>query len=296
MADNGGAERAQGAGPWTDLDRAPLDGRAITRALVNGPRASWAEVTVVPRTGSTNADLVAVAATAADRTAVIADVQDAGRGRHSRSFTAPPRSQVTVSALVRLPGISPDAVGWMPLLTGITVVDTLRSVCEVDAVLKWPNDVLLTGDRAPGKVAGILVEVAGSTPALTVVAGVGINVTPTAEELPVPTATSLRAAGAAVLDRGTIVRAFLRAFGTAVDEWRDSGWDTAGLAQLYRARCDTLGRRVRVTMPGDEVLVGTAADVDGHGRIVIAPEDGSAPVAVSAGDVTHLRAVLDAGE
>lgn len=295
MADNRDPGPAAGPGLWTDLDRAPLDGRAITRALVSGPRASWAEVTVVPRTGSTNADLLAAAPTAADRTAVIADVQDAGRGRHSRSFTAPPRSQVTVSALVRLPGIAPDVVGWMPLLTGITVVDVLRSVCEVDAVLKWPNDVLLTGDRAPGKVAGILVEVAAGSPVMTVVAGVGINVTPTAAELPVATATSLRAAGAAVLDRGTIARAFLRAFGSAVDDWRDSGWDTAALAQLYRARCDTLGRSVRVTMPGEVVLVGTATDVDAHGRIVVAPEDGSEPVAVSAGDVTHLRPVVDSG-
>lgn len=283
---------------WENLDRPPLDGRALTRALVEGPRGSWSRVDVVARTGSTNADLLAVADTAGDRTALIADVQDAGRGRHSRSFTAPARSQVIVSALVKLPGVPPGSVGWLPLLTGVAVVDVLRTVTEVDAVLKWPNDVLIRGDEssgyAGGKVAGILVEVASTHPVVTAVSGVGINVSLTEAELPVPTATSLQLAGAAVIDRGTVVRAFLRAVGSALDEWRESGWDTAPIAELYRSRCDTLGRRVRVTMPGDTELVGVATDIDEHGRVVIVPESGdTTPVAVSAGDVTHLRA-LDA--
>lgn len=290
---------------WENLDRPPLDARAISRALVDGPRGSWSRVDVVGRTGSTNADLLAAAATAADRTALIADVQDHGRGRHSRSFTAPAGSQVIVSALLKLPGIAPESVGWLPLLTGIVVVDVVRSVSEVDAVLKWPNDVLIREDdtsvaasgdtrRRGGKVAGILVEVASTHPVVTAVSGVGINVSLTESELPVPTATSLQLAGATVIDRSTLVRAFLRAMGSAMDEWRDTGWDTAPLADLYRTRCDTLGRRVRVSMPGDVELLGRATDIDRHGRIVVVPESGDlTPVAVSAGDVTHLRAVDD---
>ncbi|MGB3773025.1 MAG: biotin--[acetyl-CoA-carboxylase] ligase [Rhodococcus sp. (in: high G+C Gram-positive bacteria)] len=285
---------------WENLDRPALDGRAIARALVDGPRGTWSKVDVVARTGSTNADLLAVASTAPDRSALIADAQDAGRGRHSRPFTAPPRSQVIVSALASFPGIAPASVGWLPLLTGIVVVDVLRSVSEVDAVLKWPNDVLLRGNSGTGyvggKVAGILVEVASTHPVVRAVAGVGINVTLTEDELPVPTATSLQLAGATVIDRGTLVRAFLRGMGSALDDWRDCGWDTESIADLYRSRCDTLGRRVRVTMPGDTTLEGTATDIDEHGRVVIVPESGDrSPVAISAGDVTHLRAV-DVGQ
>lgn len=275
---------------WENLDRPPLDGAALGRALVDGPRRSWARVDVVARTGSTNADLLAVAGTAADRTALVADHQESGRGRHSRPFTAPARSQVAVSALLKLPGIAPSALGWMPLVTGIVTVDVLRTVAEVDAVLKWPNDVLVSG----GKVAGILVEVATTKPVPTVVTGVGINVSLTTEELPVPTATSLQLENAAVIDRGTLVRAFLRGLGSTMDEWAESGWDTTSIAAAYRDRCDTLGRRVKVTMPGDVVLHGVATDVDGEGRLIVTPDpDGSGgsavPVAVSAGDVTHLR-------
>lgn len=250
---------------------------------------------MVARTGSTNADLMAAATTTADRSAVIAETQDAGRGRHSRSFTAPPRSQAIVSALIELPGVPPASVGWMPLLTGVVVVDVLREVAGVDAVLKWPNDVLIRGDDASGarggKVAGILVEVASTHPTVRVVTGVGINVDLTESELPVPTATSLMLANAAVRDRGIVLKAFLRGLGTEVDRWRDREWDTAHIADRYRSCCDTLGRRVRVTMPGDSEFVGTATDIDGCGRVVIAPESGAPAVAVSAGDVTHLRAL-----
>ncbi|GGG12824.1 biotin--[acetyl-CoA-carboxylase] ligase [Rhodococcoides trifolii] len=274
---------------WENLDRPPLDARTLRRALVDGPQGSWARVDVVDRTGSTNADLLASAADLPDRSALVADFQASARGRHLRPWSAPAGSQLAVSALFRFPGIDPAVLGWLPLLTGVAVVDVLRSVAEVDAELKWPNDVLIGGR----KVAGILAEVAPGGPVPTVVVGIGLNVSMTADELPVPTATSLAIEKAAVLDRDTLVRSLLRTLGSAVDVWRDAGWDSNSLAEPYRARCGTLGRRVRVIMPGDNELIGTATDVDADGRIVVVPEGSdSAPVAVSAGDVTHLRTVV----
>jgi BirA family biotin operon repressor/biotin-[acetyl-CoA-carboxylase] ligase len=190
---------------WTNLDRPPLDVRALRRALVDGPQASWSRVDVVTETGSTNADLIAGAANYADRTALIAEHQDSGRGRHARPFSGAPRSQILVSMLLKFPGIDPSVLGWVSLMTGIALVDALRTVGEVDARLKWPNDVLIGGK----KVSGILAEVAAHGPSPTVVIGLGVNVSMTVDELPVPTATSLALEGAAVLDRDTLVRAIL---------------------------------------------------------------------------------------
>ncbi|MGF0309465.1 biotin--[acetyl-CoA-carboxylase] ligase [Rhodococcus sp. IEGM1428] len=273
---------------WTNLDRPPLDVRALRRALVDGPQASWSRLDVVAETGSTNADLVAGAVNYADRTALIAEHQDNGRGRHSRSFSGAPRSQILLSMLLKFPGIDPAVLGWLPLMTGIALVDALRTVGEVDARLKWPNDVLIRGK----KVSGILAEVAAHGPSPTVVIGLGVNVSMTADELPVPTATSLALEKAAVLDRDTLVRSILRGVAAEVDSWRDSNWSTDVLAHRYRDRCGTIGQRVRVDLPGGEEKFGTAVDVDEHGRMVIEMEHpDSGRLAVAAGDVTHLRPV-----
>lgn len=272
---------------WTNLDRPPLDAAALGRALVDGPQASWSRLDVVERTGSTNADLISRAAGLADRTALVAEHQESGRGRHARPFSGPPRSQLLLSVLVKFPGIDPAVLGWLPLLAGVAVVDALRTVAAVDAALKWPNDVLIEGR----KVAGILAEVAvhGSTP--SVVVGIGLNVSLTKEELPVPTATSLVLENAAVADRDTLLRAILRGIGAEVDSWRDSNWNTEHLAARYRERCDTIGRPVRVELPGDRQILGAATDVDNQGRIVVRVDDSDEIIAVAAGDVTHLRAV-----
>jgi len=273
---------------WTNLDRPPLDVRALRRALVDGPQASWSRLDVVAETGSTNADLVAGAVNYADRTALIAEHQDNGRGRHSRSFSGAPRSQILLSMLLKFPGIDPAVLGWLPLMTGIALVDALRTVGEVDARLKWPNDVLIRGK----KVSGILAEVAAHGPSPTVVIGLGVNVSMTADELPVSTATSLALEKAAVLDRDTLVRSILRGVAAEVDSWRDSNWSTDALAHRYRDRCGTIGQRVRVDLPGGEEKFGTAVDVDEHGRMVIEMEHpDSGRLAVAAGDVTHLRPV-----
>ncbi|MFC4602545.1 biotin--[acetyl-CoA-carboxylase] ligase [Rhodococcus kronopolitis] len=276
---------------YTDLNRPPLGVDALRRALVgdspgDDPRAFYSSLDVVAETGSTNADLLARAAdTALDRAVLVAEFQGHGRGRHARVWEAPPRSALAVSVLLRMPGLDVARLGWLPLLTGVAVVDALRTVAEVDAKLKWPNDVLIGGR----KVAGILAEVAQTAPVPAVVVGVGLNVTLTQDELPVPTATSLALAGAATTYRDTVLRAVLRELAAQWNAWHADGWSTESLAAAYRARCGTIGQPVRVTLPGERVLVGVASDVDEQGRLVVAPDDGGEPVVVSAGDVTHLR-------
>ncbi|MDH6279418.1 biotin--[acetyl-CoA-carboxylase] ligase [Prescottella agglutinans] len=276
---------------WTDLNRPPLDVDALRRALVRDaggdPDAFWSRLDVVAETGSTNADLLArPQGPDYARSVLIAEYQSGGRGRHARPWVSAPRALVTVSAVLDMPGMDLADIGWLPLLSGIAVVDALRKVAEVDAELKWPNDVLIDGR----KVAGILAEVASTAPVPTIVVGVGLNVSLTEDELPVPTATSLALESAAVTDRTVLVRAMLRELARRWREWEGAGWKVDDLAAAYRERCGTLGRLVRAELPGNRELVGVATDVDVEGRIVIKAE-GESPVAVSAGDITHLRAV-----
>lgn len=232
---------------------------------------------VVEQTGSTNADLIARAATGEDvaGTVLLAEYQSAGRGRHGRSWSAPPRSQISMSVGVDVSGVAADRWGWLPLLTGLSVAQTVRGL-GVDAGLKWPNDVLV----GTGKLAGVLAEVA----APVIVVGLGVNVSLTADELPDPKALSLSMLGQDV-DRSGLTVALLGVLSDRLSQWRAGNLDA--LAADYRGVSTTIGTRVRAILPGDSEIVGFATGIDDGGRLLI-DEDGTVTT-ISAGDITHLR-------
>jgi BirA family biotin operon repressor/biotin-[acetyl-CoA-carboxylase] ligase len=276
-----------GRAPWTDLDRPPLDAAALRRALLV-PGGLWTRLDVVGETGSTNTDLAARALAGEPEGAVlVAERQQAGRGRLERTWTAPARSGLFFSLLLRPgPAVPVERFGWTPLLMGLSAAATLSRVAEVEVSLKWPNDLLVTVGGEERKLGGILTELAGDA----LVPGIGINVSLRRDELPVPAAGSLALAGATVLDRGTLLRALLRDFAEVYREWRRTGGDpeASGLLPAYTARCVTVGRQVRVELPGGRALTGRAVAVDHDGRLVVRTPDG-ARQPVAAGDVIHVR-------
>ena len=279
---------ASGDSRWSDLDRPPLNAAALRRALVR-EGGLWSDVEVVQSTGSTNSDLVARAAGGETPEGVIlvAEEQTSGRGRLDRQWTAPPRSGLFLSVLLRPAEVPVARWGWLPLLTGIAVATGLARTAGVDTALKWPNDLLVTVGGEERKAGGILAERAGAD---GVVVGVGINVTLRADELPVPQAGSLALAGAVGTDRDPLLRGMLRALEDWYGRWRSAGGDPAacGLQDTYAAGCATLGRVVRAELPGDRSVVGEAVAVDGDGRLVIATKEG-VQEPVGAGDIVHLR-------
>ena len=247
----------------------PLGTDALTARLVH-PGGLWRDIRVVSETGSTNADLLAAArAGAAEGLVLVAETQTAGRGRLGRSWSSPPRAALAFSVLLRPVAVAPAARAWLPLLTGIAVAAALRAEAGVTATLKWPNDVLVDGR----KIAGI-------------VAGVGLNVTLTRAELPVPTATSLLLEDAACLDRERLLAAMLTELASRYTAWA-AGPDPAALRAEYLRWCVTVGREVRVELPGQEQLAGTATDVDETGRLAV--RTGPGTTLVGAGDVVHVR-------
>ncbi|HET9840399.1 MAG TPA: biotin--[acetyl-CoA-carboxylase] ligase [Nocardioides sp.] len=230
----------------------------------------------------------ALAAAAPERgLVVIADHQTAGRGRLGRAWETPPGAALTFSAVVD-PVVDDEWWPLVPLVAGYAVARLVRGS------VKWPNDVLLN-ER---KVCGILVErvhvrAHGGDKPLAVV-GIGINVDQTAEELPVPSASSLGLLGLP-WDRtelfGRVLHDLRMWLGVMMSE------PTSFLAN-FRGRCDTLGRYVRVDLPDGSVLEGVAEGIDDHGRLLVAPpRRGAGPAApglletraVAAGDVIHVR-------
>jgi BirA family biotin operon repressor/biotin-[acetyl-CoA-carboxylase] ligase len=261
---------------------------ASARAAVEGAGAT---LTVLPTTGSTNADLLRDAPDRASGSAVVTLEQTAGRGRLDRSWVAPAGQTLAVSVLVRADLDARDR-GWLPLVAGAAVRDAVAGVltrtAAADAdgrvLVKWPNDVLVDGR----KVSGVLCQVAADG---SVVVGVGVNLTIPADDLPTPTATSLLVAGATG-------PATALADGVLTDLWTGLQEAVAGLVaggaaadavrSHVRAVCGTVGQRVRLELPDGSTVEADATGVDDDGCITIRDRTGASR-GVAVGDVTHLR-------
>ncbi len=287
----------------------PLDAARLSAAVVR-PGGLWRSVEVVPVTGSTNADLLARAVAGQPEGVVLAaEEQNAGRGRLGRTWVSPPRAALTFSVLLRPAAVPRAVLGWLPLLAGVAVAAAVRDVAAVDAQLKWPNDVLAgqakpaggsgpaaaggQGSRVvpPGKLAGILAETAGDA----VVIGIGVNVSTGPGEFPPPgpgalPATSLRLQGSPNLDRDRLLAGILAGLERRYRTWSGVLGDSerSGLRAEYTGLCATLGRRVRVELPGGRLLDGVAAGLDADGRLLVSMPPG-ADLPVAAGDIVHLR-------
>ena len=252
-------------------------GRSETlRAALVTSGSPWASVEHHLSIGSTNARAGELAA---PWQVVVADHQSSGRGRMHRTWEAPPGAGVAVSATVAMPG---DGAGWLPLIAGVAALEAITATTGLAGRLKWPNDVLLDADHHR-KVCGILCEVAAGG---VVVIGAGINLTQTRAELPVPTATSLRLAGAEV-EATTLVTAYLTRLAELYAALAAGGPRAQVVRTAYRRRCATIGQEVSISRPAGSTVVGAAIEVDDEGRLVI--ETAGERRAWAAGDVVHVR-------
>jgi BirA family biotin operon repressor/biotin-[acetyl-CoA-carboxylase] ligase len=237
------------------------------------PPAEWTALAAVPagwsafyvdETGSTNTDLSAAASAGApDHTVLMTGHQTAGRGRLERRWDAPPGANLLVSILFREVTDQPNE---LTRRVGLAVIDAAARTGTQEAQLKWPNDVLLDGR----KLAGVLAQ---RNPDGSVVVGLGLNVG-WAPEGAARLGPELRP-----VDLLVDVLAALDVLSVVPDGERDS---------RYRAVLATLGSRVRVELPGNE-LVGRAVDIDADGRLVVL-DDCAISHHVSVGDIIHLRA------
>jgi BirA family biotin operon repressor/biotin-[acetyl-CoA-carboxylase] ligase len=267
--------------------RAILDSQWVKAALI-APQNPWQMVDVHASLDSTN--LEALRAPHPWRV-VVADHQSAGRGRMLRRWQAPPGASIAVSCVVPMPVDRPADVGWLPLLAGMAMRQSLADVADVDGRLKWPNDVLAqerTDD--PGapwlKISGILCEMVPGGG--LVVIGAGVNIDQTRTELPVETATSLAlCGGAANVRREDVIVHYLGVLTDLHQAWAGGGAGLEALRAAYRSLCLTIGLEVDVHQPDGVVAQGTATGVDDRGRLVVAAP-GSLK-AHAAGDVTHVR-------
>lgn len=249
------------------------------------------ELIVFNRITSTNDFLKRLARRGAKEGAtILADEQSAGRGRLGRKWQSPAGKGLWFSFLLR-PQLPLDKIGVLSLAIAALIAETLTQQCGKDFRVKWPNDVLLGGK----KVCGILCETQMSpTNVEAVIAGVGINVLQTEDDLAVEwrgRATSLFAAGCANLDRKNIFAALLAAF-----EKNLMGEISPRLPRLvaqWCARCEGLGEPITVlpaNMSGlqSESTSGIFESLGEGGELIVRLPSGGLRF-FSAGEITIAR-------
>lgn len=246
--------------------------------------AAAARLDIIASTGSTNADLLAQAPDATGHphfSVRVTGDQRAGRGRLDRQWTAPAGSAVAVSVLLRGLDIAPEQRGWIPLAAGAAMADAVAAQLPgVKVGVKWPNDVLVDGQ----KICGILAEAAGAD---VIVIGAGVNTEMTAEQLPVPTATSFRVHDV-TCDVDLLLAGYLARLDAHLAGLVEHGTAVAsGLRRAVSARCLTLGEDVKVILPAGSETRGEALRLADDGQLVLRTADGD--VSIAAGDIVHLR-------
>jgi BirA family biotin operon repressor/biotin-[acetyl-CoA-carboxylase] ligase len=249
--------------PWPPAEPAP--DAALTRAfavcLPGGrlarPLRAYRSVASTQALARTWAE-----AGAPEGAVVLADHQTAGRGRRGRAWTAPTGTALLFSVILR-PRLPVARWPEIPLAAGCAVAEGLEAVAPVATGLKWPNDVLVAGQ----KLAGILAEGVASTPPL-VVLGIGVNVSQ--EEIDWPPDLAGRARSLAGLGAAVAREPLLAAVLARLDAWYgtllDGGFEPVRAAWLRRG---LLGTRVALVDGG-----GTAVDLSPGGELVVQHEDG----------------------
>ncbi|WP_159614429.1 biotin--[acetyl-CoA-carboxylase] ligase [Glutamicibacter sp. JC586] len=246
--------------------------------------------------GSTNIELAALASTgeAGDLSVYYTEHQQAGKGRLGRSWLTPLGSAITVSVLV-VPGASipTEALSWYTMIAAVAWSRAAQSVTGVKVGIKWPND-LLAGEY---KICGILAQMVPVSSGYGVVIGTGMNVDQGREELPVPTATSLRLASSHSVDRTQLLAQYLKELAALDRSFRQvggsvhmplPGFEGQSLHQLVSEKLATLGHEVRVEFPDGSVLEARAVQLGVDGALVLEEATGKRRE-VLAGDVHHVR-------
>jgi BirA family biotin operon repressor/biotin-[acetyl-CoA-carboxylase] ligase len=231
--------------------------------------------------GSTNDEALARArAGEAGPLWITARMQSAGRGRRGRAWTSAP-GNLHATLLLADP-CPPARAAELSFVAALAVHDALAAAaprCAPRLLLKWPNDVLISGR----KVSGILVEGESAGGRFAAAVGIGINCRHHPDDTAYP-ATDLAAEGLAVEaeDLFALLDVSLQ---QRVAQW-DRGDGFAAIRADWARRASAPGDRVSVRLP-DRVVSGTFQGVDDRGRLLLQSAAG-VPEVIAAGDVFAL--------
>ncbi len=207
---------------------------------------------------------------AAEGTLVIAEQQNAGRGRMGKPWHSPKGKGIWMSIVLR-PTTPMHFTPQLTLLAAVAVCRAIRKLAPLPVAIKWPNDLLIDGR----KVCGILLESFAEDERLRyVIAGIGISVNLEPDDYPdylEPIATSLRIAAGKQLDRTALIALVLEELEQLYELYQESGFPPIRAA--WEALTISIGRTVRgMTSKGE--VTGVAESIDDMGALLVRTSDG----------------------
>jgi len=214
-------------------------------------------------------------------TIVVAESQKRGKGRLGRVWLSPPGKNIYMSVIIR-PELHPKDSTLITLLSAVCSAHAIRAITGLDALIKWPNDIIVNSK----KIGGILLELRSEPDRIAqAVIGIGINVNSERGDFPpelCPIATSIFIETGRHYKRTPIIVEIARGIKKYL-----SNFEPKTLLDEWRALSCTLGKEVLVSTP-KETLRGWAEDIDETGRLLLRTGDGSL-IPIHSGDLSLLR-------
>ena len=204
-------------------------------------------------------------------TVIVSEEQTSGRGRLGRSWVSPKSSGIWMSIILK-PNISPMMASRVTLIGAAAVHKALEEI-NIDAKIKWPNDIVLNNK----KLCGILTEMSGEMDKLNyIVMGIGLNVNLDEEDFSDELknmATSLKIEKNEHINRKELFGKILNNFEILYDEFKNHG-NIASTVNICRKNSLLLGKEVRV-INGMKTVTVKALDLDEDGELLVEYEDKS---------------------
>ncbi|HOI76664.1 MAG TPA: biotin--[acetyl-CoA-carboxylase] ligase [Methanofastidiosum sp.] len=225
---------------------------------------------------STNNKAKQIALEENEGTVVISEMQTSGRGRRGRGWYSP-KGGIYVSFILK-PNVSPEKASQLTLVSSLALVETLNSMNKnLNAKIKWPNDVLISGK----KISGILTELSADMEKINyIVVGVGINLNTEKEILP-ENGTSLKIEMKEEVSIKLFLKSFLEHYDSIYQEYLNGKIDL--IIGRWKDNSDTLGKNVKI-IGINESFEGLAKDIDENGALILQTKEKE--IKVYSGDVS----------
>lgn len=198
-------------------------------------------------------------------TLVVADKQESGKGRRGRSWVSPSGTGIFMTLMIK-PDINPNNASMLTLVAALAVAKAITSVTGEEALIKWPNDIVINGK----KVCGILTEMNAQFDYINhIVVGIGINVHNESfpEEISQMASSLMIEAGGKRFRRAQIIAETMSYF----EQYYDTFLKTQDLSALVREYDKLLVNRnksVRVLDP-KEPFDGKAMGITSKGELIV---------------------------
>lgn len=220
--------------------------------------------------GSTNDKAKELAGDSEEGTVIVAEEQTSGRGRLGRSWSSPGRKGIYASVILK-PDMEPANAAKLTLL-GAAAVALALADCGIEALIKWPNDIIIDGKKA----AGILTEMSSELGIVNhIILGIGINVNQSVEEIPpelIDKATSLKAASGKPIQRKHLIALVLNRLDELYVQFKETG-DMDHALDICRERSAVIGKDI-IVIQGRKQRSGHAVSINHDGELMVRFEEG----------------------